>query len=443
MSTRVALFLLMRQRLARLSALSLALLVPLALPAAVGAGRHGAAQGGRLILESDRLGKSNIFNAGPRGKGKPILDAPAGSQNFQPSVSPTGDLAFVSDRSGNSEIFVLAGGEGLTPITHNSSADFDPTWSPDGSAIAFVSRRKGTNDIFVRDLSGPVSAQRLTPSPSDDITPAWSPDGSAIAYASNRQNGYDLWLVDLSGHSRRIAHLRGAELDPSWSPDGRRLAFTRRRNGNYDVYSIRRDGTGLLRLTSNPTEDSQPAWSPDGSEIAFVRLTDRDYEVFLMGTDGQDQRDVTELHSSIFDIAPAWIPGSSKTDQAPLRAPAAGQASVCGPRSGTNGADVIQGTPSADVICGRGGNDTIFGNGGDDVIYGDGGKDKIFGGGGGDDLFGRKGRDTIVGGAGKDRIVSRDRGGKDTGKGGPGRQIDRARSDGVPPDKLISIEGSL
>jgi Tol biopolymer transport system component len=423
-------------------ALYLALLVPLVLPAAICARPEAPAQGGDLIFESDRGGKSNVFVATGTGKARPILSTPSGSQNFQPSIAPTGEIAFVSDRDKNLEVYAVVSGE-TTRITQNSSADFDPTWAPDGSALAFVSRRKGTNDIFARDLSGSGPARRLTPGASDDVNPAWSPDGSAIAYSSNRANGYDLWLADPNrARSRRIVHLSGSEFEPTWAPDGSRLAFTRRKGGNYDVYTIRPNGTGLKRLTTNPTEDSQPAWSPDGNEIAFVRFTGRDYEIFVMSATGKDQRNVSQRHSSIFDVSPTWQPGQVMTYPAQGRAPATRQAQVCDPRfHTTNHADVIHGTPSADVICGKGGNDTIFGGGGNDVIYGDGGKDTISGGGGGDDIFGGRGRDTINGGPGDDRIVIRDGAGKDTGKGGT--QQDRARSDGQPPDKLISIEGTV
>ena len=57
---------------------------------------------------------------------------------------------------------------------------------------------------------------------------------------------------------------------PSWSPDGSTIAFTRNMQGNYDIFTIRPDGSGLQRLTTDPGNDAHSTWSPDGQWIAFV-----------------------------------------------------------------------------------------------------------------------------------------------------------------------------
>jgi TolB protein len=74
--------------------------------------------------------------------------------------------------------------------------------------------------------------------------------------------------------------------DPMWSPDGTRIAFASRRSGNADIWMINADGTHLVQLTSDPTEDYAPTWSPDGTKIAFTSKRTGAHEVWILDLNG-------------------------------------------------------------------------------------------------------------------------------------------------------------
>ena len=98
-----------------------------------------------------------------------------GCDGTTPTSTLTGRIAFVSDRDGNVEIYVMdADGSNLTNLTNNPAYDWLPVWSPDGSRIAFVSDRDGNWEIYVVDADG-SNLTNLTNNPADDLLPAWSP----------------------------------------------------------------------------------------------------------------------------------------------------------------------------------------------------------------------------------------------------------------------------
>ena len=90
--------------------------------------------------------------------------------------SPDGSrIAFISERDGNLEIYVVnADGSGLTNLTNNPATDFVPRWSPNGSRIAFVSHRDGNSEIYVMNADG-SGLTRLTNSPEDESGLTWQP----------------------------------------------------------------------------------------------------------------------------------------------------------------------------------------------------------------------------------------------------------------------------
>jgi len=83
-------------------------------------------------------------------------------------------------------------------LTTNSAGDFGPSWSPDGSKIAFWSDRDGNSDIYVMNADGSEQT-RLTDNSASDQEPAWSPDGRRVAFVSSR-DGFT--AISAGGHTR-------------------------------------------------------------------------------------------------------------------------------------------------------------------------------------------------------------------------------------------------
>ena len=143
----------------------------------------------------------------------------------------------------------------------------DVAASPDGSEVAFST----LHEIWVMDADG-SHAHAIVTSPSLVGHPSWSPDGSRLAFSDHRTGNGDLYLVDADGTDpvRLTSNPDTAEELPSWSPDGTRIAFSDFNSDTVQsrVLTIGVNGTGLTLLSPAGAFDCCPSWSPDGSKIA-------------------------------------------------------------------------------------------------------------------------------------------------------------------------------
>ncbi len=229
------------------------------------------------------------------------------------------DLAFVSTRDGDYAIFEMNADGGrqrrLTSRDDTGASSparlffqFEPAWSPDGSSIAFASRRSGTLDVYVMDADG-TGTTRLTSGKGNDSHPSWSADGEQIAF--ERDN--DIYVMNADGSSpRRISDPTTEEREPAWSPDGAWIAYIRRTPGTAtrELWIMRPTGAERRALTRRNATVATPGWSPDSSRIAFALNSDGVYELFTIGIDGTGLRNVVDTASDNFE--PAWSPDGSR-----------------------------------------------------------------------------------------------------------------------------------
>jgi serine/threonine protein kinase len=195
-------------------------------------------------------------------------------------------LAFVSDRDGNPEIYVMDEKGQVIQLTRHAASDDGPSWSPDKTRIAFASNRDGDWEIYWMNADG-TGLTRLTHSPARDIEPAWSPDGTYIAFTSDRDGKREIYIAGPSGVTRVTHTSGGAESwEPAWGPNGTVL-FTSDRDGKREVYRTTETG-GVVRMTYTPGsgESWSPAWAWGGNYTAFVSNRDGPQEVYTLSDAG-------------------------------------------------------------------------------------------------------------------------------------------------------------
>ncbi len=243
--------------------------------------------------------------------------------DIDPSFSPDGSkLAFSSTRTSSfqSAHTMNANGTNVQRLIFTSGSSFATSWSPSGASIAFMDGTMGFNIARVNaDTSG---YRRLTTNPAIDGLPSWSPDGTRIAFDSTRSGMFQFQVYTMSAEEGEATGVNQLTMSPNsysphWAPDGSRLAFLSDRDDNTELYSMRADGSDQRRLTTNTvdnpattqideSDDRDVAYSPDGTKIVFSSARSGDYEVYTANADGSG---VTRLTNSPgFDGRCDWQP---------------------------------------------------------------------------------------------------------------------------------------
>ena len=187
----------------------------------------------------------------------------------------TGEIVFVSDRTGAPQIYLInSDGSNEKPLTNLPSGACQPDWSPDGEKIVFVSPCEVDQDILT---------------------------------------GSSLYIIDANGTNLvQLPSVLGGDFEPAWSPDGTRIAFTSLRDGYMQIYAITLDDNSFQRLTetskSNNEYARQPAWSPFGNQIVYALQRYSAYQIWTMTDAGKSYEQITKSDYSLWNMHPVWSP---------------------------------------------------------------------------------------------------------------------------------------
>lgn len=207
----------------------------------------------------------------------------------QPQFSPDGEeIAFSSDRSGNPDIWVLslASGE-LRQLGDDPAEDAQPAWSPDGRQIAYVSSRGHADRLdasvvqFGYSLGGgiwtvPSFGGRAASVLDGGFNPSWSPDGSRLAFDASLDGPRRIWTAAPDGTDRLRISTDGSEgaahIRPQWSPDGRWIVYERQEGSvatASDLAIVSASGGSPVWIARDGSRNLAPSWASD-SLIVFT-----------------------------------------------------------------------------------------------------------------------------------------------------------------------------
>jgi TolB protein len=290
-------------RLARLSCLLLLIAVSGCLPAPVGL-IATAQLGGASELPSGKIlfvREGNIW-LWSEGRSRQLTD---GGTWRQPQWSPDGtQIAYVYRSTNFSELFVMrADGTDHRRLTRSQSTSlgdndwvFRPTWSPDGSQIAFTSDAGSYHPVvWVMNADGSAKRQLLSITSLQEAADSmsWSPDGKRLAVTVF---GHDVSQIALLDAARGVSqpftdHSRGA-LDPTWSPDGTQLAYVVREAGRTDIRIRALDALVETRVGTDGLARA-PVWAPGGGRLAYLSARGGSFDLYTVDVSSEDGRVLT------------------------------------------------------------------------------------------------------------------------------------------------------
>lgn len=212
-----------------------------------------------------------------------------------------------------------------TALTSDPSQDLRPTWSPDGTQLAFFSGMSGNNDIWIMDADG-ANKRQITIDPADDRRPGWSPNGEWLVFDSDRSGNREIWVISIAGREAiQVTHSPASDNFPSWSLDGSYIAYYAYEGGILDIWVIAINElltggeTGPpMQITTNLADETKsqctfachsPSWSPDSTQLVYS--ADNQSEIWVIDIDGSNPYQVINDSTKLlqgFEHFPSWTP---------------------------------------------------------------------------------------------------------------------------------------
>jgi serine/threonine protein kinase len=215
---------------------------------------------------------------------------------------------------------------GTLTATLPPSPTIDPNATPQGGGpgeIAFASMRTGVAQIYISDLQG-QNVRPVTNVTEGACQPSWSPDGQKLVFVSPCTENLaisaappantGMYLINADGTGLTpLTNVPGSDFEPAWSPDGERIAFTSVRDGNMQVYLMEVETQDVTRLTfpevfgsDSDAEARQPAWSPFGNQLLLAVKRVGAYQVWAITDNGQSAEQLARSGQTYWDYLPVW-----------------------------------------------------------------------------------------------------------------------------------------
>ena len=287
-----------------------------------------------LVFQSSRDGDPELFAAMDDGTVKNLTKnkgidkdaawSPDGTQIVWLTQGPAaGDFdVTIMDADGGNEV-------NLTPDFATDLAS-QPTFSPDGTKIAFSARgpipNGNLNNVVIIDLEarGGPEAWNLSVwgaggvavgTDIQDRFAVWSPDSTRIAWWTRRLGNYDIFVTDVINNPKEqekiqknlTADSKETDRNPRFSPDGTKILFESKREGDWELFVMDSDtGKNLVAVTQNEKTERNGSWSRDGKKILFESVRDGNFEIYVADADGNNPVNLTNHKKS--DTFARWSP---------------------------------------------------------------------------------------------------------------------------------------
>ncbi|SCX83174.1 Tol-Pal system beta propeller repeat protein TolB [Desulfoluna spongiiphila] len=274
-------------------------------------GKHGFFNSRIAFVSTGTTGIKEIWASAFDGHA-PVQISRNNAITLTPSWSPDGStLAYTSYVHEKPDIFIQGSWPGARRdlVTAKGTTNITPTWLPGGKTMAASLTIDGDQAIYLLTQKGKIR-KRLTRKWSKwgiDVSPVFSPSGDRMAFVSKRSGSPQIYIKHLAtGRIERLTFDGKYNTSPAWSPAGDQIAYAGSRNGHFDVFVINVRGGRPMQLTFDSGDNETPSWSPDGSLIVFSSNRRGRSSIYVMNAYGTDQRQLVSLPGE--QTAPVWSP---------------------------------------------------------------------------------------------------------------------------------------
>jgi TolB protein len=267
-------------------------------------------RGQKIVFDSNKVGKLDLFSIYPGGSKTTNLTPHAGSLNLQPAWDSYGKkIYFTSNFKGTLNIFEMnSDGKGLQQITDLKGENYSPSVSPDGTKLAFISTQSGAPELYLANSDGSKPFLLIK---GKSAHPAFSPNGKMIAFVSLKKGHGRPAFIDVSGKNLLVSHLRVVpDGGPAWSPNSRSIAFIAKSKGVYKLETMHPGKRGVREILSSALPIGSPSFSPGGKHLCYMGYVKKSFynqhwKIFVVKRDGKNSRQITFGRSD--DRDPIWF----------------------------------------------------------------------------------------------------------------------------------------